>query len=203
MSRSAALPTLVLEPIPENLFREPIEYIFADHYRQRVMLNAFGEFLNHGYFRRQHDDAERAELTAIVSYLDNDFPLHIADEDDGLFAVLRERCQGDASCKAILRQLADEHADEAAGVAGLADGLRLVLAGRPVANSMQFMQRALRFVETQRRHLLWENNVVLPLARERLDAADLERIGRTMAARRGTGYPGDTGTPGAGEPGQA
>ncbi|MBT6984731.1 MAG: hypothetical protein HN956_10320 [Rhodospirillaceae bacterium] len=47
-----------------------------------------------------------------------------------------------------------------------------------------------RFVNTQRRHIIWENNIVLPLARRYLEAKDMESIGRGMAARRSIDYPG-------------
>jgi hemerythrin-like domain-containing protein len=44
-------------------------------------------------------------------------------------------------------------------------------------------------VETQRRHIVWENNIILPLARRRFSVEDMEEIGRDMAARRGLEYP--------------
>ena len=40
------------------------------------------------------------------------------------------------------------------------------------------------FAESQRRHLTWEENVVLPLARERLTPEDLAEMGRNMVTRR-------------------
>ena len=46
------------------------------------------------------------------------------------------------------------------------------------------------FAEAQRRHIAWENSLVLPLARKRLTAKDLETMGRNMAARRGIAYLG-------------
>ena len=32
-----------IEAIPENLFREPIDYLYADHYRQRVVCGYLDE----------------------------------------------------------------------------------------------------------------------------------------------------------------
>jgi hemerythrin-like domain-containing protein len=43
------------------------------------------------------------------------------------------------------------------------------------------------FSETQRQHVTWEERVMLPLARQRLTAEDLAKIGRNMAARRKDG----------------
>jgi hemerythrin-like domain-containing protein len=45
------------------------------------------------------------------------------------------------------------------------------------------------FSETQRRHVTWEDRVLLPLARQRLTPEDLAEIGRSMAARRGIAAP--------------
>jgi hemerythrin-like domain-containing protein len=42
---------------------------------------------------------------------------------------------------------------------------------------------------TERRHLGLEDQVILPLARRRLSPADLDRIGRAMAARRNIDFP--------------
>ena len=46
--------------------------------------------------------------------------------------------------------------------------------------------------ETWRLYLAWENQVLLPLAREWLSAVDLAELGRAMAARRGAAHPGST-----------
>ena len=48
---------------------------------------------------------------------------------------------------------------------------------------------AARFARLNREHLRFENECVLPLAARALSPADLERLGRAMAARRGVAYP--------------
>ena len=45
-----------------------------------------------------------------------------------------------------------------------------------------------RFIALNRCHLEFENTHVLPLARQALGAADVERLGRAMAARRGVPF---------------
>jgi len=189
MGRPAAQANLILEEIPENLLKEPIEYLFADHYRQRLMLNALDDFLNRGYFRRKRSPVDKEAVSAIVRYLDNDFPLHVLDEEDGLFPLLRARCRDDEGSVAVLRQLAREHADDHSDVAVVLDGLKRALGDRRVADTWAFMRHGLHFVETQRRHLTWENNVVLPLARTRLTCEDLRQLGQGMAERRHVRFP--------------
>jgi len=68
-------------------------------------------------------------------------------------------------------------------------GLDSLLAGRAVCDRELFDTAAARFVETQRRHIIWENNIVLPLARRRLNADDRAVMGRNMAARRKIEFP--------------
>ncbi len=44
--------------------------------------------------------------------------------------------------------------------------------------------------DNQRRHIGWENRLVLPLAGRRLTGSDLERLGHAKAVRRGIPYLG-------------
>jgi len=189
MSGSVATPVLVLEPIPENLLREPIDYLFAEHYRQRQVLDALEGFFGEAYFERDLTGPWRAVVATVVGYLENEFALHIGDEESDLFSVLRDRCAGDDSCTAVLRQLAAEHQDEPVELRALVAGLKQLLAGRKPADSMGFLNRALRFIQAQRHHLIWENNVVLPMARKHLTEEDLQQIGRHMAQRHGVAFP--------------
>ncbi len=181
---------LVLELIPENLLREPIEYIFADHYRMRQIIATMDRFLVEGiYAQPPTNDDLIADMTVIEAYLRNELPPHIADEEEDLFPCLERRSPGDNETKQILATLHQEHEEDFALLPPLIDGHADLLAGRPVAERELFETSVVRFVETQRRHVIWENNIVLPLARRRLSAEDMEKIGRDMAARRGLEYP--------------
>jgi hypothetical protein len=48
-----------------------------------------------------------------------------------------------------------------------------------------FGQKCQAMSEFQRRHIAWENGVLLPLAKRRLTAGDIADLGRAMAGRRG------------------
>jgi len=52
-----------------------------------------------------------------------------------------------------------------------------------------FASFATRFVESQRRHIIWKNNIILPLARRHFMAGDMARIGRDMVTRRYIDFP--------------
>ncbi|MDP6690670.1 MAG: hemerythrin domain-containing protein, partial [Alphaproteobacteria bacterium] len=181
---------LVLELIPENLLREPIEYIFADHYRMRQVMATMDRFLSEGiYAQPPTDDDVKADMAVIRDYLRDELPPHIADEEEDLFPCLERNSPGDSDTKQILATLHQEHEEDFALLPPLIAGHDDLLAGKPVAKRDLFETSVIRFVETQRRHIIWENNIVLPLARRRLSAEDMEQTGRDMAARRGLEYP--------------
>lgn len=184
---------LILDAIPENLLREPIEYIFADHYRLRQVIATMDQFLAEGIFALfSADDSageNAADIATIRAYLVDELPLHIADEEEDLFPALARRCSGDDETKQILDTLRQEHEDDFALLPPITEGLDSFLDGRAMAEWERFETSVARFVETQRRHIIWENNIVLPLARRRLDDDDMATIGHNIAARRDIEYP--------------
>ena len=184
MSASVRSQDFEIEAIPENLFREPIDYLYADHFRQRVVC----KFLDQIAFDPGAANVARL-ATLALEYLEQDLSHHIADEEQDLFPRLRTRCKPPDHIVSILTVLSEEHAKDAELSSGLLAGLRRLKEGRPLKQVSEFLQTAAAFAETQRRHIAWEEDVVLPLARKRLSANDLEEIGRGMAARRGLAFP--------------
>jgi hemerythrin-like domain-containing protein len=173
-----------IEAIPENLFREPIDYLFADHYRQRIICKHLDQIA----FDPGTDQAARlAEV--VLEYLERDLPLHIADEEQDLFPHLRARCEPKDQIEGILTQLSEEHARCQELGLHLSAGLRHLAEGHPSTNEDAFLETASTFAENQRRHFALEERVILPLARKRLLQSDLAELGRSMAARRGAAYP--------------
>ncbi len=173
-----------VERIPENLLREPLDFIYADHFRQGAvcdMLDGLVETVQ----RRMG-----AETAAVVlGYLEHDLPMHMADEDEGLFPRLRAHCPNDERLGGMLDILEQEHSKDDLVAVGLIQQLSaLVATGKPEDRD-RFIKLASIFTETQRRHLAWENSVVLPLARQHLSPGDIVALGREMAERRGIPYP--------------
>jgi len=181
---------LLLELIPENLLREPIEYIFADHYRLRQIIATTSRFLATEIFTSPPDAETAPEIHTIRDYLADELPIHMADEEEDLFPCLVQHCPDDDETKQILAVLRQEHAEDLALLPSITAGLDDLLAGRQVADWPVFAASVAHFVERQRRHIIWENNIILPLARRHFTADDMARIGREMAARRNVEFPG-------------
>ena len=177
----------VIEPIQPQLLRSPVDFLFAEHYRQRVVLNHLE--------RAAADPAmpDRARVVkAILEYLRRDLPYHVQDEERDLFPLMRKRCLAKDRIDAVFRILSAEHAgdDELADL--LIDALEQRRGSGDQAPAIALERVAHAFAETQRRHLVWENTLVLPLARQRLTDPDLVRLGRKMAARRSIPFPKST-----------
>lgn len=178
--RSAA----VIEPLAMELLARPLDFLHAEHYRQRCVLGHLEQLAG-----ADPGIAWRALAKAVLDFLKQDLPLHIADEEIDLFPRLRARCTGEDNAEALLGILSAEHETDEALANAVVTGLDLFLTGprRPVTPELQAAIRA--YVETQRRHLAWENALVLPLATKRLHSADLRAVARGMAARRGLTLP--------------
>lgn len=167
-------------PPDDRSFLRPISFLDREHYRQRV---------TYGILKILADDPGRStawrDAVAVLTSLTEHLPLHIQDEEQDLFEMLRLRALPEDRIDAVLDRLTYEHENDERYVSPLLDELRRMAGGEPPVDPSGFRAAAHAFAELQQRHLEWENAVVLPLARERLSDEDLVRLGRRMAARRG------------------
>jgi hemerythrin-like domain-containing protein len=174
-----------LDRIPDNLLREPLDFLLADHMRQRKMCNAIDAI---------HATGEKvllAELEKpIVAYLSEDFPLHIADEECDLFPALRAAPDRDRDLDDLIDALTRNHAIELSMVSDVIAYLNQDLHSQEEADNVsQYPHLLFMFTDCLRQHLAIEDQMLLPLARKRLARSDFSRIGRAMAKRRNITYP--------------
>jgi len=182
---SPSPPRIPLERLPDNLLLEPIEYIFADHCRQRDMCAVLKAFAKGG--GADGDDAEAAQ--AILYCLKHDLALHIADEEQDLFPRIRARAKPEDKFDDTLHLMSAEHVRDRELADGVISGLTQLAQGEPIKNLHSFRAAAELLSEVHLSHLNWENNVVLELARLRLNADDQRAMAKSMAARRGIKLP--------------
>lgn len=173
-----ALP--VVEPLPLALLDDPLDYLIADHARQRAIGAVLGRFAS-------MQQAGRREADMVVAYLRHDLVLHHADEDLDLFPALRRRAMSEDALGPVLEQLAEDHRWSEP----MAERIAATLAATPGADRVRLDARARDLLATyaaaEHRHLALENGVVLGIARIRLHRSDLRMIARAMKARRGVG----------------
>lgn len=162
-----------------NLVYRPIELILAEHYRHRLMLQELqdlGEALDHP------EACENARL--IRSYLMTDLPQHEAFEEHDLVPLLKRRCQPSDNIDNLLAILMWDHFVDKDNAEPVNIALSLLVKGRRLREPDSFRSNVRRFSSKMKQHILWENRVILPLAKRRLSPTDLAELGERAAARR-------------------
>jgi carbonic anhydrase/hemerythrin-like domain-containing protein len=168
-----------IEPIPDTLMREPLAWFFAEHYRHRQLCLMIDRIANSKLFE---EEAARAALAFIA----HDLPLHILDEEEDFFPLLRRRCAPEDMIENVLGVLSADHTADLATAADVRRLLERSLRETCALGIDPGAQRALKaFSDQERRHLTLENAVVLPIARLRIGEGDLKALGERLAARRG------------------
>jgi len=155
----------------------PLDFIHDDHMREREICTMIDRLVAVG-------DPERDQANLVLSFLRKQLPLHLEDEEQDLFPLLRRRCKPEDEIDLALKRLATDHvkADDrtpevVAILERLEDGDRDI--GEPARSAMA------DYALHARHHLILEDAIILPFARLRLTAGDLETLLRRMLARRG------------------
>ncbi len=159
--------------------RNPLDMIAHAHAVQVQMCDAM-ERIADGL----PDDVDRRLCAQVASCLQFDLPLHHHDEETALFPLLRERAVPEDKLMEILDRLASEHSSDTDFASEIAESLELLgqsgRSGNP--DMLGYMLRG--FFERYRRHVHWENTLVMPIARIRLTLEDLAALSAQMETNR-------------------
>ena len=161
-------------------FLDPLDFLRSEHERQFEFINPYLQLSGDPQTEFVFESTEE-----LISYLTVELALHHRDEEGDLFPILRELCTSSDGIDHILAELDRDHAAENILALHVVMDLKMIAAGNTLENPVRFLSNLRAFAEGQVRHLIWENNIVLPLARRRLGSEHLERMGQNMAARRG------------------
>lgn len=159
--------------------RNPLDMIAHAHAVQVQMCDAM-ERIADGL----PDDVDRRLCAQVASCLQFDLPLHHHDEEAGLFPILKQRALVEDGVDQILDRLAAEHSSDTDFASEIAESLELLGQGRRSTNPDMLGYMLRGFFERYRRHVHWENTLVMPLARIRLNAADLKALAARMESNR-------------------
>jgi len=168
-----------LEPQSPSEFRSATEFLAAEHRRQSGLC----DLLEQTCHNPRHGMAE-AELAALHEYLGKGFALHIRDEEDDFLPVVERRAAPQEGMRELRAQLVHEHEVDQKIARDLAGEIDCLHRHRAFHDPAKFLANAWRFAEAHRRHIAWEDSVVLPRARRCLTASDHEQMLESMAARR-------------------
>ena len=133
------------------------------------------------------DGFDRRLCTQAAVYLQNDLPRHHLDEETGLFVILRERVGPGDDLGDILDRLAAEHLADTDFAAEIAESLDVMGQGGKITNPGMTGYMLRGFFERYRRHIHWENTLIMPVARQRLTPDDLAALADLMEKNREPG----------------
>ena len=165
-------------------FDRPLAVLEACHGRIAKQCDTLEKLLAHLPAHGADAQAQQA-ARAVLAYFDTAAVQHHDDEERNLFPLL-ERVGASGACD-LVELLTHEHDELALLWRRLRAQLQLIEAGTAAALDSAL---ATRFIAMNRAHLEFENTHVLPLARQVLDTADIQRLGRAMAERRGVPFSG-------------
>jgi hemerythrin-like domain-containing protein len=164
---------------PAGVIDDPLDHLRAEHERQRAVCDRLEHLLE-----SMEVAALQPEAKGILDFLEVDLRHHIADEERDLFPRLAERARPEDKLRPLLRQLSREHEMDEDLVDFLRADLQVLARGRDLANPTRLLINLREFAVTQRRHLDWEDETVLPLAEARLTPEDRHAMAESMRRRR-------------------
>ena len=159
--------------------RNPLDLIAHAHLHQMQICDAM-ERIADGL----PDEIDRRLCGQVASYLQFDLPLHHQDEETALFPTLSQRLRPEDSLADVLDRLASEHSEDTDFAGEIAEALDALAQGGKPANPEMLGYMLRGFFERYRRHVHWENTLVMPIARLRLTSGDMEDIASRMDANR-------------------
>jgi hemerythrin-like domain-containing protein len=177
-ARSLTTPADLIEPLPPDLLDEPLEFIFADHFRQRSLCAALRRAATLGTIGRREADA-------MIAFLARDLPWHHADEEVDLFPALRRRAWPEDELGKVLARLTEDHSRAEPLQARIAAAFSAQAGADPVIVDTALAESMRAYAAAEVRHLAIENGIVLAIARIRLTRSDLKAMARNMRERRG------------------
>lgn len=163
-----------LTPIDPGLLAAPIDYLHAVHLREREVCAMLDRIADLGR-------ASGTETKPIMSFLSDELPLHLEDEETDLFPLLQARCSEEDEIDRLLKQLRTDHKR----VDFDTPKITAILQSATPAIEPTACGTLRRYADYARHHLILENAILLPFARLRLNTSDLSRLGAGMARRRG------------------
>lgn len=160
--------------------QDALEFILGEHQRQRQVCAQLEAVAS-------ADECDAALLASLAEFIRFDLTLHVIDEEEDFFPMLRARCLPDDDIGPVLDQMQGEHAEDRRLAQQVRDVLQQALVSRqPVRAIPQGPETLRTFAEHEKRHLVMENAVLAPFARKRLTQEDLDHLAARFAARRAT-----------------
>ncbi len=158
-------------------FGNPLDFLAADHLtlcRICADLTALVET----------DTVGTDRVEAIRGFPGEGLADHLADENQDLFPLLRQKCLADDDTVSALDRLCADHTEIQTDLQGVLTGLNRVVDPHE-GFTRQEADIFAAFSAFKLRHVIVETAIVLPIARGRLSLRDLRHLSDRMLCRRG------------------
>jgi len=173
-----------LRPTDLSLLSSPLDFIQEEHLREREICAALCRIATSTV-------PPTDEVTGVIGFLRDELPLHLQDEEEDLFPLLKRRCEPEDEISKIISRLVEDHDHAQVDSPAVNIILESVLAGTK-ALSEHDRASLRRFATHARRHLILENAIILPFAKLRLTESDLQTLTLRMSHRRDRDHMSDT-----------
>ncbi len=179
-------------PVDVRLIALPLEFLAEEHVRQRRICAYLDALAVAG-------GGDRTIAADALSHIVNEVPAHTLDEEEDLFPLLRRRAEPEDALEATLSRLDGDH-ERGRELAETAKPILERMAREGCASVGDARGMLAQLAGHERRHLIVENAIILPLAHARLTPSDLRTLSLRMAARRGLKLEEIEARPGAVDP---
>jgi hemerythrin-like domain-containing protein len=167
-------PRVVIDRVRDDLVSSPLDFIYAEHLRQRQFAKLV-HLVADGVINRR-------TIVGAIKFLDVDFRCHVQDEEKAFFPLLRPLCDEDDNVDGLLTLLTEEHREDAQISRKITKILRrLSEGGEPSKRDSDELRN---FADRLKQHLALENGVLLPLARMRMTPEALALLSHSIASHR-------------------
>ena len=157
---------------------DALDFLLSEHARHREMCRLLERLADAPMF-----DAK--EVSNLAEFIRVDLSMHIFDEEEDFFPLLRSYCMPEDEIGVALDRLDREHAEDLDLCAQVRVALLTAVSEGKPPSAIPGAPEAFRaFAHSQRRHMTLENAVLIPMARLRLPAEAIEALGVRFAARR-------------------
>ena len=167
-----------LTPTDPTLLAAPIDFMHAVHLREREICTTLDRIADAGF-------ASSLDIEGAITFLSDELPPHLEDEEKDLFPRLRKRCTEHDDIGRLLDRLQVDHRHADFDTPRVTKILGTAQGGLGPAACDELR----RYADHARRHLILENAILLPFARLRLTDSDLETLRSAMMQRRGLDCP--------------
>lgn len=165
-------------PIDPALLATPLDYLEAENNRRRAALAQLDSIA------RGLPALVRSRLApALGRYFCVDLPGHVSDVEKHLLPLLARRALPEDGVEKLTAALHEAHAAGLSLSGAIVPELGRLAHAREAAGD-RFAAAVAALIAVQRRELATESEVMLPLARARLDSRDIRQLSRALARRR-------------------